>query len=58
MIGLISKYFVIKPKGNNAYAKASRDAMSAYANSIADENVFLSRDLREWVLREEEEIGL
>lgn len=31
MDGLMMKYFVLKPRGNDAYAAASRAAMHAYA---------------------------
>ena len=48
MSGLQMKYFVLKPNGNDAYAKASRAAMRAYANHIANENKELCDELREW----------
>lgn len=48
MSGLKMKYFVLKPKGNDIYAEASRTAMRTYARVIEDENPELSRDLREW----------
>lgn len=48
MNGLQMKYFVLKPHGDDAYAKASRAAMRAYANHIAEENKLLCDDLREW----------
>ena len=46
--GLLMKYFVLKPSGNNIYASASRTAMRAYAHSIENQNLTLSRELREW----------
>lgn len=46
------KYFVLKPKGNDSYALASRKAMRAYATSIASENKELSRDLFDWARHE------
>ena len=46
------KYFVLKPSGSDAYAKASRAAMRAYANHIASENEELCDELREWADRE------
>lgn len=52
MAGLIMKYFVLKPKGNDPYAEASRCAMYAYALSIKDENPELMDDLIEWWDRE------
>ncbi len=43
------KYFVLKPDGCDAYAKASQEAMRAYADEIEDENPELSKDLIAWV---------
>jgi hypothetical protein len=34
MSGLIMKYFVLKPRGSDPYAKASRGAMRSYAAAI------------------------
>jgi hypothetical protein len=48
MQGLEMKYFVLKPKGSNAYAAASRTAMNAYARAIKYENPSLSRELLAW----------
>lgn len=48
MAGLMMKYFVLKPHGDDAYAKASRAAMRSYANSIREENPELCKELREW----------
>jgi len=48
MTGLKMKYFVLKPKGHDIYAKASRQAMRAYANTIEPENLALAIDLRAW----------
>ena len=36
--GLRMKYFVLKPRGNDLYAKASRKAMYSYADEIMDKN--------------------
>lgn len=52
MSGLIMKYFVLKPKGSDAYARASRNAMRAYALAIQDENKELAYSLWEWVKNE------
>lgn len=52
MAGLIMKYFVLKPHGDDQYAKASRAAMRAYANHIKGENPELCQELREWADRE------
>lgn len=48
MQGLEMKYFVLKPKGTNAYAAASRTAMNAYARAIKCANPTLSRELLAW----------
>jgi len=42
------KYFVLKPKGDDIYAKASRQAMRSYAQQINKENPELADELREW----------
>jgi hypothetical protein len=54
MDGLLMKYFVLKPSGDDAYAKASRMAMERYALIIRKENPQLADDLVAWVLREED----
>lgn len=48
MTGLEMKYFVLKPKGGDAYAAASRKAMRTYATMIKQENPELAKELREW----------
>lgn len=48
MTGLQMKYFVLKPRGDNIYAAASREAMKVYAEYIKRENPELCTDLREW----------
>ena len=48
MSGLLMKYFVLKPEGDDAYAQASRKALRAYAGMIITENPDLADDLREW----------
>jgi hypothetical protein len=52
MNGLQTKYFVLKPKGADPYAVASRKAMLAYADAIDDANHDLAVELRHWVFRE------
>lgn len=52
--GLLMKYFVLKPKGNDAYAKASRAAMRQYARVIRETNPQLHDDLMAWSERESE----
>ena len=48
MEGLQMKYFVLKPKGNNVYAEASRKAMRAFAAHIQSVNPELCDQLRNW----------
>lgn len=50
---LYMKYFVLKPRGTDAYAEASRRAMAIYADSIMEENRSLSLDLIKWVQEED-----
>lgn len=52
MSGLEMKYFVLKPRGNDPYAKASREAMLTYHRLINKENPELSKELRAWATRE------
>jgi len=52
MSAIEMKYFVLKPKGDDEYAKASRAAMRAYATHISKENIGLCDELREWADRE------
>ena len=51
MNGLMMKYFVLKPTGEDLYAGASRLAMLEYARVIEPENPELAKALREWVER-------
>ena len=48
MPGLQMKYFVLKPKGDDPYARASRAAMHHYAKFIEQENPELAKELRDW----------
>lgn len=43
------KYFVLKPRGTDIYARASRRAMLVYAEMIEEENQDFAQDLRDWV---------
>ena len=52
------KYFVLKPRGNDPYAAASRAAMHQYADCIEDENPDLATELKEWADREEAQAHL
>lgn len=55
MTGLMMKYFVLKPAGDDAHAAASRAAMFRYADMIAEANPELSKEVREWAARENAE---
>ena len=46
------QYFTLNPRGDDAYALASRRAMDAYASAIAGINMALATDLRVWADRE------
>lgn len=52
MSNLEMKYFVLKPRGTDIYAKASRRAMSHYASEIRETNPDFAEQIREWVARE------
>jgi len=54
--GLLMKYFVLKPRGKDSYARASQMAMVMYADCIQNEDPKLAKDLREWVRRVREEV--
>ena len=54
--GLLMKYFVLKPKGNDIYAEASRKAMRAYAAHIIGENEQFANELRAWADGETSEL--
>ena len=52
-MSLFMKYFVLKPKGSDKFAAASRKAMVAYADYISahaenDDDRELARQLLEW----------
>lgn len=55
MVGLIMKYFVLKPKGTDEYAEASRRAMYEYAKVIDNTNPLLAQELQHWANAEEVE---
>jgi hypothetical protein len=52
MEGLVMKYFVLKPGGDDIYALASRLAMREYAKIIVAYNPELSRGLDDWATEE------
>ena len=58
MVGLELKYFVLKPKGADGYACASRKAMRVYADVIESLNPLLSQQLIIWITKEEELVRL
>ena len=53
-MGLKMKYFVLKPRGTDVYAAASRHAMSYYASYLKDHggDAELARELSEWSVKE------
>ena len=51
-MGLEVKYFVLKPRGKNIYAVASRNAMMAYASTLEEEDPEFGKDLRAWARAE------
>lgn len=51
-MSLTMKYFVLKPRGCDNHAAASRAAMRAYAEALLGADPKLSRELREWADRE------
>lgn len=53
MSGLVLKYFVLKPRGHDAYAVASRRALIAYASAIFETNEVLAGQLMSWAGYEE-----
>jgi hypothetical protein len=55
MTGLEMKYFVLKPAGDDEYARASRIAMRAYAKHISIFNTELAANLIEWADKEHAE---
>lgn len=53
--GLVMKYFILKPRSKrlgDPFARASREAMRAFAKSIADTDSKLATELWDWVRRE------
>lgn len=54
MSGLQMKYFVVKPAGDDTYAKASRAAIRCYARHVEAANPEFAKELNEWAQREEE----
>ena len=55
MEGLTMKYFVLKPKGVDIYARSSRRAMRAYAQLVRQENPQFAEEVRAWADKEFED---
>jgi hypothetical protein len=53
MSELQMKYFVLRPKGTDLHAKASRAAMRQYAKVMAEENAQLAVEVLAWATREQ-----
>lgn len=51
-MALEMKYFVLKPRGNDAFAQASRAAMREYARVIAEVDQKLADELDVWANKE------
>ena len=51
-VGLTMKYFILKPRGDDAYAIASRKAIQTYARYIEHINFKLAKDLFAWIGQE------
>lgn len=58
MTGLKMKYFVLKPGGNSAYAKASRTAMRVFAAEIEQDNFALAAEIKQWCYEEERQLHM
>lgn len=50
--GLQMKYFVLKPRGDDEFARASRSAMYQYARVIRPTNPLLAEQIVKWVADE------
>lgn len=47
------KYFVLKPRGHDEYARASRQAMMRYAQIIQDVDPTFANEIVEWAQQEQ-----
>lgn len=54
---LAMKYFVLKPRGTDQYAKASRAALRRYAEVINGDNPGMATELINWADTEGAEAG-
>lgn len=55
MTGLMMRYFVLKPRGMDWHANASRAAMFAYADMIKGHEPELAKELIEWATKEQQD---
>ena len=56
-MGIVSKYFVIKPRSkrpNDVYARAARLAMMAFSKEIGPVDPDLAKSLRLWAVKEQQ----
>ena len=53
MSTLYMKYFVLKPKGSDMYAEASRRGLEAFARHIRADDKELAEHLFQWIKAEE-----
>lgn len=53
--GLLLKYFVLKPKGADWHAEASRAGMIAYAEIARRHNPVFADELLDWAKKEQSE---
>jgi hypothetical protein len=51
------KYFVLKPRGKDVYAKSARLAMRVFAEGIKSVNSKLANELMEWCDEEQRRVG-
>jgi len=58
MDGLKMKYFVLKPRGNDIFAAASRKAMRAYSRHIGDVDEIFADELMDWANDEAKKAGV
>lgn len=47
------KYFVLKPRGSDAYAKASRTALRVFSTEMEQDDPALAAQLKRWAYDEE-----
>lgn len=57
-MALEMKYFVLKPRGVDRHAMASRIAMRVYAKLFRDYDPELATSMEEWVNKETPEVGI